>query len=216
MTDTNAAQIFARTSTLRRQIATLATDFTDAQRSHPSLCGRWSVNDVLGHLVVPLTVSLPRFALAIAKARGDFDGANDALARDTAQRLGETLPGVLLERADRRFVPPGGTAYFQLADVLIHSQDILRPLGLPHSFDEADLGDVLGFLTSPAASRGFVPRRRIEGLRFVATDLDGRAFGEGAIVEGPAEALIMAVAGRPAALPELAGLGVAPLSDRLS
>lgn len=39
------------------------------------------------------------------------------------------LPRVLRDGADRRFVPPGGTAYFQLADVLVQGQDIRRPLG---------------------------------------------------------------------------------------
>lgn len=216
MTTLTDAQVFERTAALRREIATLAADLSPDQLAHPSLCGAWSVRDVLGHLVVPLTVTLPRFALAMVRARGNFDTANDALARSTAARLGADLPRVLTERAHRRFIPPGGTAYFQLADVMIHSQDIRRPLGIAHSYAADDLRAVLEFLVSPAAARGFVSRRRLQGLRFVADDLDGLAVGEGALVQGPAEAIILALTGRTVALADLTGDGVAVLAARLS
>ncbi len=111
---------------------------------------------------------------------------------------------------------PGGTAYFQLADVMIHSQDIRRPLGIAHSYAADDLRAVLEFLVSPAAARGFVSRRRLQGLRFVADDLDGLAVGEGALVQGPAEAIILALTGRTVALADLTGDGVAVLAARLS
>jgi uncharacterized protein (TIGR03083 family) len=215
MTSPQDAQVFDRTAALRRDIAAVGAELTSAQLAHPSLCGRWSVRDVLGHLVVPLTVTLPRFALAMLRARGDFDAANDALARGTAARLGDDLPRVLTERAHRRFVPPGGTAYFQLADVLVHSQDIRRPLGLAHTYAADDLRDVLHLLVSPAAARGFVPRRRMEGLRLVVDDLEGLTLGDGALVQGPAEALILALTGRTVALADLVGDGVPVLAGRL-
>jgi hypothetical protein len=58
-------------------------------------------------------------------------------------------------------------------------------------------------------------RRRIRGLRLVATDLEWTT-GSGPAVEGPGEALLMAMAGRPAALPELSGPGKPTLADRIN
>ena len=52
------------------------------------------------------------------------------------------------------------------------------------------------------------------GLRFEATDLDWTA-GSGPTVRGTAEALMLALTGRPVVLAELAGDGVAALRRRL-
>jgi hypothetical protein len=51
-------------------------------------------------------------------------------------------------------------------------------------------------------------------LAFSATDTDWR-HGEGPEVSGPATALLTTIAGRTAALPELAGDGVAEMRARL-
>jgi hypothetical protein len=71
----------------------------------------------------------------------------------------------------------------------------------------------LDFLTGGRAV-GFAPKRRLAGLRFVATDLDWSA-GSGPEVAGPAEALIMAMTGRAVAIAELDGPGVRILRSRL-
>lgn len=49
-------------------------------------------------------------------------------------------------------------------------------------------------------------RKRLAGLRLVATDLDVR-HGDGPEVAGPTEALLMAAAGRADAVAELSGPG---------
>jgi hypothetical protein len=54
---------------------------------------------------------------------------------------------------------------------------------------------------------------RIRGLTLTATDLD-RTTGEGPLVEGPGEALLMAIAGRHAVVDELARPGVTTLAER--
>jgi uncharacterized protein (TIGR03083 family) len=98
-----------------------------------------------------------------------------------------------------------------LTDLLIHGQDIRRPLGLTREFEAHRLRAALDFLASKRAHPGFVPRGRLAGLRLRATDLDWTS-GEGAEVSGPGEALMMAMAGRQVALAELTGAGVAELS----
>jgi hypothetical protein len=59
-----------------------------------------------------------------------------------------------------------------------------------------------------------VPRRRGRNLRLVATDL-GWSSGRGPTVEGPAEGVLMAIAGRPTALASLSGDGVPLLAERI-
>ncbi|MDI5943979.1 hypothetical protein QLR68_38795, partial [Micromonospora sp. DH15] len=68
------------------------------------------------------------------------------------------------------------------------------------------------FLTGGRAV-GFVDRRRVAGLRFEATDLDWAA-GEGPVVRGTGEALLLTLTGRRVALPELDGDGAAVLAGR--
>jgi len=55
---------------------------------------------------------------------------------------------------------------------------------------------------------------RIRGLRLVATDL-GFSAGRGPPVRGPAEALLMTIAGRRGVVSELSGPGRATLADRI-
>ncbi len=61
---------------------------------------------------------------------------------------------------------------------------------------------------------GFVPGKRTKELRFEATDLDWSA-GDGALVVGPAEAILLAVTNRPVALGDLSGDGAGLLANRL-
>jgi hypothetical protein len=57
--------------------------------------------------------------------------------------------------------------------------------------------------------------KRLRGLRLGATDVDW-STGDGLAVEGPGEALLMAMAGRPAALPALSGPGTPILAERIT
>jgi hypothetical protein len=100
----------------------------------------------------------------------------------------------------------------RLTDLQVHGQDMRRPLGLPHGLDPDRLLISLDFLTGRRA--GFSSRRRLAGLRLEATDL-AWSWGAGAVLAGPAEALMMAAAGRPAALRDLDGPGVRVLASRI-
>jgi hypothetical protein len=89
-----------------------------------------------------------------------------------------------------------------------------RPLGLDVSAPVSTWKTVLTFLTSPTASRGFVPKGRTSGLRVLATDQEW-SNGDGADIQGPSEALALAILGRGAAFGDLSGDGVALLRSRL-
>jgi uncharacterized protein (TIGR03083 family) len=204
---------FAQIADERRGLAALMSGLTPEQHATESLCRGWSVHDVLAHLVVPLEVSLPKFALAMVACRGDFDRANTRLTREQARRPVGELTEVLRQRADSRFTPPGSGPEAPLTDLLVHGLDVRWPLGLSRDVPEERLHTSLTFLTAGPV-RGVVAKGTLDGLRFAADDIDW-AHGSGPTVSGTAEALLLAITGRAAALGHLGGDGVPTLRGRL-
>ncbi|MGY1815764.1 maleylpyruvate isomerase family mycothiol-dependent enzyme [Blastococcus sp. SYSU D00820] len=204
--------VFAAIADERRGLAELVSGLTGEQLATQSLCSAWTVHDVVAHLVVPLQVSMPRFALAMLRSRGDFDRANVRLTREQARRPVGELVGVLRQRAGSRFTPPGAGPEAPLTDLLVHGLDIRWPLDIPRDVPEERLRTSLTALATTGAG-GIVRRGALDGLRFEADDLDW-ASGDGPVVRGPAEALLLAMTGRSAALAALAGDGVPALSGR--
>ncbi|WP_249997629.1 maleylpyruvate isomerase family mycothiol-dependent enzyme [Actinoplanes sp. M2I2] len=197
----------------RRRVADLIESLTPAQLDTPSLCGAWTVRQVAGHLLA--AVETPPRATLSAMIRGRFrlHRANALLAAEVARQPPAALAAGLRRHASAGFRPPIVGYLGQLTDLQVHGQDMRRPLGLPHGLSLDHLRRSLDFLTGGRAV-GFTPRRRLTGLRFEATDLDW-AYGTGALVTGPAEALMMALTGRRAVLGELDGPGVRVLAARI-
>jgi uncharacterized protein (TIGR03083 family) len=137
------------------------------------------------------------------------------MIRDTALRAAP-LPREECARRLRAMVGSRRTAPFltplePLIDVLVHGQDISLPSGRTRPMPTA--------AAARAAQRvwdvrfPFHARRRLAGLRLVATDADW-AVGTGAPVEGPIAGLLLLVTGRDAAVEQLTGDGVAALRHR--
>jgi uncharacterized protein (TIGR03083 family) len=197
----------------RRRTADLIDSLNQAQLETPSLCGAWTVKEVAGHLVS--AVDSPRSMLPRMVLRSGFrlHRANAMLAAEVAKRPAADLAGALRRHADHPFKPPLVGYAGPLTDLLVHGQDMRRPLGLAAALDPERLRFSLGWLTAGRAP-GFTSRRRLAGLRFEATDLDW-SWGAGPVLTGPGEALLMAITGRPAALRDLDGPGVGRLAARL-
>lgn len=202
---------FAQIAAERRDLAELIDALSDEQLTTTSLCEGWTVRDVAAHLVMPLVTPMRSLAWEMVKARGSFDQANLVLTRRVADR-GDDLAGALRAHATSRFTPPGAPPEAPLTDLLIHGQDIRRPLRLAHAIDPDRLRLALNFLITPAARRGFVPSWLPADIRWVADDL-GIGYGEGPEVRGSGEAIMLALSGRRASLTELSGDGVAALID---
>jgi uncharacterized protein (TIGR03083 family) len=205
---------FAEIADERRQLADLLTGLTPGQLATQSLCDEWSVHDVAAHLITPLEVSTSRFALTILACRGSFDRANVRLTRQQARRPITEIVDILRRKAETRFTPPGAGPEAPLTDALVHGLDIRWPLRLTREAPAERLRTSLTFLTS-RAGRGLVPRGALDGLRLTADDVDW-AHGSGPTVRGGAEAMLLAMTGRTAALGHLSGDGVPTLRARLS
>lgn len=198
----------------RRRIADLVESLSPAQLAVPSLCGDWTVKQVAGHLLAAIDKSPTPLLLLMLRSGLNIHRANARLAALVADRPAAELAGRLRANADNPFKPPIVGHPGQLTDLQVHGQDMCRPLGLPHGLRLDRLRVSLDFLVGGRAV-GFAPKRRLAGLHFEATDLDW-SWGAGPQLRGPAEALMMAMTGRPVALGELDGPGVAVLRRRLA
>jgi len=120
-------------------------------------------------------------------------------------------PGVALKALrNAAGKPRGARPVNSLMHVLIHGQDICRPLGIRRDLPEAHLIPVADFVTTSFIFRA---KKRIEGFKLTATDMDW-SYGRGPEVMGPAEALVMMMAGRLVALDDLSGEGKAALAAK--
>lgn len=195
----------------RAEIADLLASLTPEQWQAPTLCADWTVRDVVAHMFS--FEELSTLGLIGRFARGPFTrGGANTVGVDAYRDHG---PDELVALVQRHLRPRGLTAGFggriALTDGTIHHQDIRRPLGLPRQIPPERLVAVLDFArTAPTISAG----KRIRGLTLTATDLDWTT-GTGPEVTGPAEALLMALAGRRGVTDELSGPGVPELAARI-
>jgi hypothetical protein len=88
-------------------------------------------------------------------------------------------------------------------EIVVHGEDIRRPLQIRHAYDTAHISDALDYLFR---DQRFGAKTLVRGLHLSATDAD-IAIGRGERVEGPAVLLLLAASGRRAALDDLTGPG---------
>jgi uncharacterized protein (TIGR03083 family) len=202
--------VVSRTAVNRRLLADFFDALEDDQLDTPSLCGAWSVRQVLGHLVMPLATGPGSLATHLVRNKGSIDRASESIAISLARRPLAELTALLRRHAEVKVPRPMG----QMADTCIHLRDCARALNLS---DDATLDDwrvVLEWLATRHA-RGFTDRRRLRGLALRSVDQDW-SWGAGAEVTGTSEALAMSITGRVVALNDLSGKGVALLRARIA
>jgi uncharacterized protein (TIGR03083 family) len=195
----------------RAAMADTLAELKPEQWSEPSLCAGWSVHVMAAHILAGAEQTRTGFATGMAKAGFRF---NTMVDRD-ARRLAQLSQGEIIERLRARTTTtngPGTPPAVMLGEIIVHGGDIRHPLGLAHeSKPEA-------FVTCFELYKGqgfpLGSKKRAEGLRLVATDLDW-SHGEGPEVTGPAMPLMLAMTGRPAVLADLSGAGLDTLRRRM-
>lgn len=205
-------QHFTMIADERRTTAALLAGLTESQWDAQSLCDGWRIREVAVHLTMPFSLSVPRMLVKLATTRFDYDRVADRWAREDTRSNAELIE-TLRANAESRFTPPGLGPPAPLTDIVVHGQDICRPLDLARSVADDRSAVVLDFLVSRKARRGFVPNRLVDGIRFQSAD-SGWTHGEGVEVVGTAVDLILAISGRRHALDQLTGDGVSTLRER--
>lgn len=195
-------RVWDHTVAQRLALGEILRGLTPEQWEQPSLCHGWRVRDVAAHVI-----SSPQldWRATLRVLPGLRFGYNGMILRD-ALRRGQAAPDEILDQFDRfaalRRGPATTTHVEPLLDVLVHTQDIVRPLGIGHPMP-AEAAAV-------AADRARLLRMaagRLRGLRLAASDTPWER-GSGELIEGPMEELLMLCTGREPRWERLSGAGV--------
>jgi uncharacterized protein (TIGR03083 family) len=199
----------------RAEFADLADSLTPAQWDTPSLCSEWKVRDVVAHVTQGATIGGGESVKKMLK----YGFRLKKLLTEEAQKAGAASTDQL--RADLRATigsrvrQPGVKPAGMLTDEVIHQQDVRRAIGVPRQIPSDRLRVVLDDVAH--YNNMLLPtKKRLKGLHLKATDVDWETGdAAGAEVAGPGEALMMAMAGRAAALADLSGAGTDTLRARI-
>lgn len=205
----------ARTWTLihaqRSALADTLEELTTKQWATPSLCAGWTVRLLAAHVLSGAEQTGPRFVRGMLRSGLRFD---TSMKRD-ASRLGALDPSEIVTRLRARTTTtnhPLAPVMAMLGEIVVHGEDLRRPLGLASVPDpDANKACLEMYRTATFPVGG---KARIRGLRLVATDADW-SCGDGPDVTGPSSSLLLAMTGRSAGMEGLSGEGVSVLAERL-
>jgi uncharacterized protein (TIGR03083 family) len=206
----NLNQVWAAVHAERAALAEDLAGLSDDQWAVPSLCGQWVVEEVVAHLTAAASIGALRWVSSMLGAGLNADLHN-------RRRLEEQRGATPTETLTRFRAVIGSTkspskhTAAWLGEVIVHSQDIRRPLGLQRTPAVDAVTEVAQFF----AARDFaVPSHSaVKGLRLEATDGPFHS-GSGPLVSGTTLALAMAMAGRETYCDDLTGDGVLTMRSR--
>ncbi|NRQ40272.1 maleylpyruvate isomerase family mycothiol-dependent enzyme [Nonomuraea sp. NN258] len=209
--DTEA--VHAAVEAERLSLCALLEKLDDAEWATPSLCSGWTVRDVAAHLTTTTRTTPLSMVTGMIRARGDFHRMTDRRARARAAAATPAeLVTLLRESAASARRMPGSGPLDPLVDLLVHGQDIARPLGRDRPMPRAAAVAALSYV---AGNRFYHAPERLDGLRLVASDAPWTS-GDGQEVRGTAADLLLVATGRPAGLAGLSGPGLDVLTARMS
>ena len=189
----------------RAGLADTLSELSSDQWAVASLCAGWTVKLAAAHVLSGAEQTALKFFGGMAASGATAVGCRDFAILTLLSRLG-------LRSLEAAVLSLGGIDW-RAGEIVVHGEDIRRPLGLNREVPAAAVVACLEMFKG--ASFPVVAKRRIEGLQLVATDSDWR-HGAGPEVRGPGLSLVLAMTGRRPGLEDLAGDGVATLGSRLA
>jgi uncharacterized protein (TIGR03083 family) len=196
----------------RKALAATLEELTTEQWDSPSLCAGWSVGFLAAHVLAGAEQTPGRFLGGMVTTGFRFNALMEREARRRAQLSRQQIVDRLRQRTTTTNHPPA-PVMAMLGEVVVHGEDIRRPVGLPGTVADDAANACLQMYTKASFPVG--GKKRIGGLRLVATDT-GWSYGAGPEVSGPALSLLLAMTGRPAGLDDLSGDGAAELGQRVT
>lgn len=195
----------------RTVLASTIEGLTPMQWKTPSLCAGWSVGDVAAHLLASAEQTPGHFLGGMVTSGFRFGAL---MKRDITARANLT-PVQIADRLRLRTTttnkPPAPTVAM-LGEVLVHGEDLRRPLGLVRPVEKESANACLDMYAKANFPVG--GKKRIAGLRLVSNDT-AWSYGEGPEVTGSAMSLLLAMTGRAAGLTDLSGAGAQTLHARI-
>jgi uncharacterized protein (TIGR03083 family) len=194
----------------RKALADDLEALSDAQWDAPSLCDEWKVRDVVAHMTATAKISAGSFLPKLVMSGFSLGKMQ---AKDIVTERGSSPADTLARfraQVSSSKSPPGPIDSW-LGEMLIHGEDIRRPLGITREYPTGAAVRVADFYRGSNLIIG--AKKRIAGVRLNATDTSW-SHGDGPEVSGPIVALVMAMTGRKEAHADLTGDGVAMLAAR--
>lgn len=194
----------------RMQMAETLDSLSPGQWDVASWCEGWSIRDVVGHIVAAAEQTPLNFYRELMSAGFKFD----VFTQRGASRLAQNDPVELIRRLRARTTTtnhPPAPVMAMLGEIIVHGEDIRRPLGLIHRSPEAALVAVADSWKNTNLLIG--SKRRISGVELRANEVDWR-HGTGPLVSGPLQSLILAMTGRKGSHQDLSGEGLSILERR--
>jgi uncharacterized protein (TIGR03083 family) len=180
--------------------------------TRPSLCAGWTVKDVAAHMLVIPTMSKGRVFRSFVGSGFNLDKMNATFVKKiTADMSTAEIAATTRSSARSQSMPPGLKLPGVFTELVVHSSDISEGVGAPFALPVEDYLAALDHLKD--VQPVFGSKERIAGLTLRATDAQW-STGSGPAVEGPAQQLLLAVAGRRSALDNLSGEGLATFRAR--
>jgi len=206
-----ASGVWPLIHTERAMLAKDLIGLTEERWETPSLCSGLTVREVLAHLTASASLTPVGWLAGVIRCRFDFD---EQVAMRLAEHLGESGAETLerFRRVVTSTTKPPLPKMAMLGEVIVHGEDIRRPLGIRRDHPIAVLTSLAGYYQG--ADLVVMAKGRIGGLRLEATD-GPFAVGSGPLVSGTTLALVMAMTGRAAHLDDLDGDGVEILRSRV-
>ncbi len=190
----NREEVWRHVHTERRALAEVLAGLPAEAWTHPTRCPDWNVLEVAAHVISHPQLGLRHFPGMLGRNLGR--GYNPMIRREVKRwALDQTPESVLADFTaydGSTRTAPFTSELEALIDVLAHTQDILRPLGIRHTMPPdaaavaADRALKVGRLT------GWTSARR---LRLEATDIDW-ARGSGELVRAPMQEIFLLTTGR--------------------
>ena len=194
----------------RTALAADLQSITDDGWNTKSLCSEWTVRDLVAHMTATAKITPANFFPKMIASGFSFARLQEKdNARERGASPADTLANfqAVIESKKR----PPGPAQTMLGEVIIHSADIRRALGIEHSYPTGPVTQVADFYKNSNLIIG--AKRRIAGVTLRATDTEW-SNGSGPEAAGPILAIVMAMTGRKAYLDDLTGDGVEVLRAR--
>ena len=196
--------------TERKALAADLRGLSPEDWARPSLCGGWTVRDVLAHMTSAAKLTPPAFFGKMIGSGFSFDKVQEkGVAAQRGASPADTLANFESVLTSVKH-PPGPTTTW-LGETIVHSEDIRRAVGIKHAYPVGAVVTVADFYQGSNLLIG--SKNRIAGLTLRATDADW-SHGTGPEVKGPVLSLVLAMTGRTIADDDLAGDGVATLRSR--
>jgi uncharacterized protein (TIGR03083 family) len=200
-------------------IGKLLHELDEAAFDAPCLCTGWAVRDVLGHMGLGHTTPMGQMVARVARYRfnvtkASFTESKSLFAGKSPDEIRRFWDDVMVATHPMRGIAKLIPNKAGFLDHLIHNQDIRRPNGVPRIVPRERLVRALELVRSEGTPL-FNPKKNVRGLKLSALDI-GWTAGDGPVVEGAGEAIVMAAAGRRVALDDLSGDGVSILRDRIA